>query len=86
MSSRSELLYLGHMLDYARRAHAKAAAVTRSEFFANEDIQVVVTHFIQLVGEAARRIPPELCAVHPEIDWQMIAALEKFTPPEPPSV
>src|SRR6185436_17703591 len=75
MSSRSDLLYLGHMLDYARRAHAKAAAVTRTEFFANEDLQVVVTHFIQTVGEAARRIPSETCARYPEIDWLRITGM-----------
>lgn len=75
MSSRSDLLYLGHMLDYARRAHAKAAGATRDEFFANEDLQVVVTHFLQIVGEAARRVPPELCALHPEIDWLRITGM-----------
>jgi len=116
MSSRNELLYLGHMLDHARRAYAKASAVTREQFFENEETHVFVTHFIQIVGEAAGRIPPEVTNAHPEIDWQritgmrhkivhdyfevdlavvwdvarndlpfLIAALEKITPPEPPS-
>jgi uncharacterized protein with HEPN domain len=115
MSKRSELLYLGDMLDYAKRARAKLAGISREQFETNEDLKIIVGHLIQIIGEAASRISAATAAAHPEIAWariagmrhkivhnyfeidagvvwdtaindlpDLIAALEKFTPPEPP--
>ncbi len=105
------------MLSYARRAYEKAAAVTRDQFKADEDLQIIVTHLIQVVGEASLNVSAATRDAHPEIPWArirgmrhrivhdyitinvkvvwdtvtndlppLIAALEKFTPPEPPVV
>lgn len=75
MSKHSDLLYLGHMLDAARRAHAKAAARTREQFDADEDIQIVLTHLIQVIGEAARQTPDSVRQAHPEIPWERIIGM-----------
>ncbi|HVE71930.1 MAG TPA: DUF86 domain-containing protein [Thermoanaerobaculia bacterium] len=116
MSKHSDVLYLGHMLDYARRAHAKAAGMARMQFESDEDLQIILAHRIQVIGEAATRVSKATREAHPEIPWaeiagmrhrivhdytnidldvvwetaterlpDLIAALEKFTPPEPPS-
>ena len=75
MSKRSDLLYLGHMLDTARRAHGKATAVTRAEFDRDENLQIAVTHLLQIIGEAARRTPEEIRREHPEIPWSDIIGM-----------
>jgi uncharacterized protein with HEPN domain len=116
MSKRSEFLYLGDMLDHAKRAHALLIGITREEFKTDETLQIVVMHHLRIIGEAATKMPAETCAAHPEIAWgrisgmrhkivhdyfrvamdsvwdaviddipPLIAALEKFIPPEPPS-
>lgn len=116
MSKHNDLLYLGHMVEYGRRAHDEVSRVSREEFDANGTLQLPVTHLIQIVGEAARKVSLATREAHPEIDWSrvtgmrhkivhdyieidvgvvwdtatndlppLIAALEKFTPPEPPS-
>ena len=116
MSKHNDLLYLGHMLEYARRAHAKVASISPERFEADEDVQIVVTHLIQIIGEASTHVSTATRQAHPEVAWTdiagmrhrivhdyvninvaivwetatkslppLIAALEKFIPPEPPS-
>ena len=49
-------IYLGHMLDTARKAVGRLGAKTRADFDADEDLRVVVTHWVQIIGEAASRV------------------------------
>jgi uncharacterized protein with HEPN domain len=116
MSKRTDTLYLGVMLDAARRAQTFAAGVTKERFDSDEDKRLALTYLVQNIGEAASRMPAENRSRYPEIDWpriigmrhrlvhdyenvdaeivwdvvqshlsRLIAALEKITPPEPPS-
>lgn len=116
MTKHGDVLYLGHMLDLARAAHARVRSLTRDEFDRDEDAQIALAHRIQTIGEAARRTSDTLRANHPEIPWsriigmrhkvvhdymhvdpdvvwetandrlpELIAALERITPPEPPA-
>lgn len=116
MSKRTDLLYFGHMLDSARGVQRRVAGRTRAEFDASEDLQIILTHLLQIIGEAARQVPQEARLANPQIAWieiigmrhrivhnyteinlnvvwkaatehvpVLVAALEKITPPEPPS-
>jgi uncharacterized protein with HEPN domain len=104
------------MLDAARGIQSRVAGRTRADFDANEDLQIVLTHLLQIIGEAASNVPDETRKATPDIQWteiigmrhrivhdymrinldvvwksatdhvpRLIAALEKITPPEPPS-
>jgi uncharacterized protein with HEPN domain len=75
MSKRSDLLYLGHMLEAARRAHEKVAPLPRDQFDGDSDLQMLVAHLIQIVGEAARRLPDDRRLAHPEIAWTDIIGM-----------
>ena len=68
-------VYLGHMLDTARRAHAKVAAITRAEFDADENLRLAVTHLLQIVGEAARRVSDAGRAACPAIPWPAVVGM-----------
>jgi uncharacterized protein with HEPN domain len=114
--SKSDSAFLADMLKYARKAHSKAAALTREQFDADEMLQFGLAYLIMIVGEAASRLRSETREQLPTLPWSdiigmrhrlvhgygivsfevvwtvaterlpsLIAALEKFTPPEPPS-
>ncbi len=58
MSKRIDLVYLGDMLDAARRVTAKIAGRTLDDFRADDNLQLAVVHLIQVIGEAANRCQP----------------------------
>ncbi len=46
----------------------------RQAFDADEDVQIVLVHLIQVIGEAASGLSDELTAQHPEVPWRQIVA------------
>jgi uncharacterized protein with HEPN domain len=72
---KDDLVYVGHMLDTARKAVRRVAGKTRAEFDADEDLRIVLTHLIQTIGEAARRVSQETRARHPEVPWSAIVGM-----------
>jgi hypothetical protein len=71
MSNGSDLVPLGDMYDYARKVSTRLRDVSREQFDQNEDLRFAVVHWLQIVGEAARRA--------------LMNALSKFVPPDPGS-
>lgn len=47
----------------------------RDRFDTDEDLQIVLTHLIQIIGEAASRLTPELTTGHPEVPWRQIIGM-----------
>jgi uncharacterized protein with HEPN domain len=75
MSRRGDLLYFGHMLDAAKGIQARVVGRTRAEFDASEDLQIILTHLLQVIGEAARNVPDETRLANPEIAWIEIVGM-----------
>lgn len=73
--SEDDLLYLGHMLDMALLARRKVAAKTREDFDDDDNLRLALTHLLQIIGEAARRVSPDMQAAHPEIPWKAIIGM-----------
>src|SRR5258708_31928924 len=46
----------------------------REVFDIDEDIQIVLVHLIQIIGEAAAGLSDDLTAAHPEVPWRQIIA------------
>ncbi|MEA5475208.1 HepT-like ribonuclease domain-containing protein [Synechococcus sp. CCY9201] len=63
------------MDQFARRAVDYCAGLNRDQFFDNQLVQDAVLRNIELIGEAAARIPPEVRLDHPEIAWREIVAM-----------
>ena len=59
----------------ARRAVDYCTGLNRDQFAQNQLIQDAVLRNIELIGEAAARIPPEVRLAHPEISWREIVAM-----------
>ena len=72
---RDDLVYVGHMLDTARKVLGKIEGLGRSEFDGDENLRIAVTHLLQVIGEAASRVSDEFCASHPDIPWRDIVGM-----------
>ncbi len=70
-----DAVYVGHMLDTARKAIAKTAGLSRQSYDDDENLRLALTHLVQVIGEAARHVSPELEAGHPEIPWADIIGM-----------
>jgi len=70
-----DLAYVGHMLDMAKKAVGKTQGLSRESFDADENLRLALTHLVQIIGEAARRVSPEFSSGHPEIPWADIVGM-----------
>ncbi len=55
MSQSDDSVDLGQMRDMARMIEARIASKSRDRLDSDEDLQIVVAHLIQVIGEAAPR-------------------------------
>ena len=72
MPRRDPKVRLLHMRDYAQKAVAMIESQTREDLDRDEKLQLALTHLVELVGEAANHVAPELQARYPEIPWRQI--------------
>ena len=68
-------LYLGHMLDIARKVVTKTSDLSRADYDQDENLRFALVHLIQVIGEAARRVSLEVQKAHPEIPWANIIGM-----------
>ena len=73
--SQRDLVYVGHMLDMARKAVGKTQGISREAYDADENLRLALIHLIQTIGEAARQVSREFCSNHPDIRWADIIGM-----------
>jgi uncharacterized protein with HEPN domain len=66
---------LRHMLDHAKEAVVMARGKTRAELDRNRQLNLSLVRLLEIVGEAAGRVPGEERARHPDIPWPEIVGL-----------
>ena len=69
-----DLLYLRHILDSLERIDAHAS-FGRDISMSESHWQDAVTRQFEIVGEATKRLSPELRQQYPDIPWRWIAGL-----------
>ncbi len=74
MTSRDSV-YVGHMLDMARKAASKTQDISRETYDADENLRLALIHLIQTIGEAARQVSREFSNNHPDIRWADIIGM-----------
>ena len=62
------------MLEAAEKIRIRVAR-GGERFDSDEDVQIVLTHLVQVIGEAASRIGPETTAAHPHVPWRVLAGM-----------
>jgi uncharacterized protein with HEPN domain len=75
MSQRNDQTYIEHMIDTANKAIGFVAGVSREDFDHDEQLRLAITHLLQIIGEAARRVSLDYRATHPEIPWKAIVGM-----------
>src|SRR5881628_158257 len=70
-----DLVYVGHMLDMARKAVSKTQGISRETYDDDENLRFALIHLIQTIGEAARQVSLEFCDSHAEIRWADIIGM-----------
>ncbi len=67
MSQKNDLVYIQHMIDNSNKAINFIQDINREDFNNDEKLRLALTHLLQIIGEAARRISPEFRSNHPQI-------------------
>jgi uncharacterized protein with HEPN domain len=75
MSQRDDQVYVGHMVDTANKAIGFVQDLTRDDFDNNELLRLSLTHLLQIIGEAARRVSVDFRSTHPQVDWKAIVGM-----------
>lgn len=73
--SRRDVLPLRQMLDYAREALALTQGRQRTDLDNDRQLDLALTRLLEIIGEAANRVPEEIQEAHPEIAWGQIISL-----------
>jgi uncharacterized protein with HEPN domain len=72
---KDDLIYVGHMLETSRDVVGRVAGIDRDAFDRDDNLRLALTHLVQTIGEAARRVSDEFRASHPEIPWSVIVGM-----------
>jgi uncharacterized protein with HEPN domain len=75
---RDPLECLADMVEYARKARAFVGNLDFDAFQTDERTRFAAIRALEVVGEAARGVPPDLRARAPEIPWPRIVGMRNF--------
>jgi uncharacterized protein with HEPN domain len=63
------------ILETVERVQVKTVGKTFAEFEADWELRFIVQRAIEIISEATRRLPEELKAARPEIEWRSVAGI-----------
>jgi uncharacterized protein with HEPN domain len=75
MSKHEAMVRYRHMLDNARKARALTQGKTREDLDSEWVDTLALVRLLEVIGEAANRVPIEEQRRHPEIPWTQIIGL-----------
>ena len=75
MSSNDPLVRIHHMIDHAREALDMVTNRTRIDLDHDRTLNLALVRLLEIVGEAASRIPEEFRSRYPALPWRDIADL-----------
>ena len=75
MSRRDPAVSLRQMRDHAQEAVELVRGRSRSDLDADRLLALAVVRLLEIIGEAARNVPDDFAAAHPEVPWPRIAGL-----------
>ena len=73
MSRNDPWVRVHDMLDHAREAVEMASGRTLDELASTRMLNLAMTRLVEVIGEAASRVPDDFRARYEEVPWRMIA-------------
>ncbi len=73
--SLSGLEYLQHILSEAEYLMAQAKGLSKDEFLHNETLKRAFVRSLEVIGEAAKKIPDDLRQKYSHVEWRAIAGM-----------
>lgn len=67
--------YLRHILAEADYLLASKRNVSREDFLGDETLKRAFVRSLEIIGEAAKKLPDEFRAHHPEAEWRAMAGM-----------
>ncbi|MFA6112062.1 MAG: DUF86 domain-containing protein, partial [Candidatus Latescibacterota bacterium] len=75
MPERDPGLLIGDMLGAAQKIDRYLVGLDRQSFLEDEKTVDAVVRNLEIIGEAARRLPSAYTAQHPDLPWHQMAGL-----------
>ena len=75
MTRHDEGARLRHMLDASREAVGFAKGRSRADLHADRGLQLILTRLLEIVGEAANKVPQTTRDFYPQIPWSAAIAI-----------
>ena len=66
---------LRHMLDHAKEAVAMVEGKSRADLDRDRQLNLALVRLLEIIGEAASRIPEEARSSYPQVPWAQIVSL-----------
>jgi uncharacterized protein with HEPN domain len=73
--TRDFLLSLSDVVEHMDKAQRFVAGMSYEQFIAHEMAGYAVVRCIEIVGEAVKNVPPEVCERRPGVAWKDLAGL-----------
>ena len=67
--------YLGHILVEADYLVEQSAGLSFEDFAADETLRRAFVRSLEIIGEAAKKVPEEFRAAHPSVEWRAMAGM-----------
>ena len=67
--------YLRHILVEADYLIVRSAGLSFEAFVADDTLRRAFVRSLEIIGEAAKKVPDDFCATHPSIEWRAMAGM-----------
>jgi uncharacterized protein with HEPN domain len=67
--------YLRHILDEADYLVGRSVGLSYDAFAADETLRRAFVRSLEIIGEAAKKVPDEFRATHPTVEWRAMAGM-----------
>lgn len=71
----SPLEYLRHILDEAEYLAGQVNRLNREQFLQHETAKRAFVRSLEIIGEAAKKVPMSIKQQYPDIDWRAVAGM-----------
>lgn len=65
-------LYLDDIVESATRVLGYTAGMTYEQFIADRRTHDATLYNLQIIGQASKKVPPEIRALAPSVDWKRV--------------